>query len=196
MDIKELLGEAYKEGMSVEDINNVLADKTFVDPTTLPKSVAKDLFDKKVSELAKKSKEFEEYKQLHMSEEEKSKNLIDEANKIKSDYLKKSAKLDVEQILIQSGLKPNEYENVIDSLVTENSEESKARATALVELVSTHSKQVEENFKKELRGSLPSTGDEQGDNVTKDDFDKMTLTQKMKFREEYPEEYQNLNGGN
>lgn len=196
MDIKELLGEAYREGMSVADINNALADKTFVDPTTLPKSVTKDLFDKKVSELAKKSKEFEEYKQLHMSEEEKNKNLIDEANKIKSDYLKKSAKLDVEQILIQSGLKPNEYENVIDSLVTENSEESKARATALVELVSTHSKQVEENFKKELRGSLPNTGDEQGDNVTKDDFDKMTLTQKMKFREEYPEEYQNLNGGN
>lgn len=197
MDIKELLGDAYTDGMSIEDINNALADKNFVDPNTLPKSVAKDLFDKKVSELAKKSKEFEEYKKLHMSEDEKNKSLIDEANKIKSDYLKKSARLDVEQILIQNNLKPNEYENILESLVTEDAEESKARANALVELIGVHTKQVKEDFKKELRGSLPNQPrGTQGDNTTKDDFDKMTLTQKMEFKEKYPEEYQNLNGGN
>lgn len=197
MDIKELLGEAYKDGMTIEEINAVLAEKNLVDANTLPKSVSKDLFDKKVSELAKKSKELEEFKQLHMSEEEKNKLLIDEANCIKSDYLKKSAKLDVEQILIQNNLKPSEYESVLDSLVTEDAEESKSRANALVDLVNLHTQQVKEDFKKELRNSLPNqpTGN-QGDDATKNDFDKMTLTQKMEFKEKYPEEYENLNGGN
>lgn len=76
MDIKELLGEAYKDGMTIEEINAVLAEKNFVDANALPKSVSKDLFDKKVSELAKKSKELEEFKQLHMSEEEKTSCLL------------------------------------------------------------------------------------------------------------------------
>lgn len=123
--------------------------------------------------------------------------LIDEANCIKSDYLKKSAKLDVEQILIQNNLKPSEYENVLDSLVTEDAEESKSRANALVDLINLHTQQVKEDFKKELRNSLPNqpTGN-QGDDAIKNDFDKMTLTQKMEFKEKYPEEYQSLNGGN
>lgn len=197
MDIKELLGEAYKEGMSIEDINSALADKTFVDPTTLPKSVSKELFDKKVSELSKKTKEFDDFKKAHMSEEEKNKELLAEAERTKSEFLRKSAKLDVEQILIKNKLSPNEYEGVLDSLVTENADESKKRAEALVSLINMHSKQVKEDYKKELRGALPNQPrGEEGDDVTKESFEKMTLTQKMEFKEKYPEEYQNLNGGN
>lgn len=196
MDIKDLLGEAYTEGMSIEDINKALSEKTFVDPTTLPKSVAKELFDKKVSELSRKTKEFEDYKKQHMNEDEKNQALLSEAERVKSDYLKKSSRLDVEQILIQASIKPNEYEKVIDSLVTEDAEESKSRANALVELINLHSAQEKENFKKELRNSLPNQKDSQNDNFTKDDFEKMTLTQKMEFKEKHPDEYQTLNGGN
>ena len=52
-DIQSLLGEDYREGMTVEEINAVLANRQFVDPTTLPKSVEKTIFDKTASELAK-----------------------------------------------------------------------------------------------------------------------------------------------
>lgn len=56
MDLKELLGENFKEGMSIDEINAALADKTFVDPTTLPKSVAKETFDKTAHDLAEAKK--------------------------------------------------------------------------------------------------------------------------------------------
>ena len=60
MDIKTLLGDTYKEGMTIDEINAALADKNFVDPTTLPKSVTKDVFDKTASELAKVKKELKD----------------------------------------------------------------------------------------------------------------------------------------
>ena len=197
MDIKTLLGEAYMEGMSIDDINAALADKTFVDPATLPKSVSKELFDKKVSELSKKTKELDDLKKSNMSDEQKMQALIDEANLTKSTYLKKSARLDVEQVLIRGGLEAKDYENIIDTLVSEDAEESKNRASALVDLISAQKQQIEENFKKNLRDNLPKPPrGKEGDEVEKEDFDKMTLTEKMKFKEEYPEEYKQFSGGN
>ena len=188
MDIKTLLGEAYTEGMSIDDINAALADKTFVDPATLPKSVSKELFDKKVSELSKKTKELDDLKKSNMSDEQKMQALID---------LKKSARLDVEQVLIRGGLEAKDYENIIDTLVSEDAEESKNRASALVDLISAQKQQIEENFKKNLRDNLPKPPrGKEGDEVQKEDFDKMTLTEKMKFKEEYPEEYKQFSGGN
>jgi len=56
-DLKSLLGDQFKENMSIEEITAALADKTFVDPSTLPKSVTKDIFDKTASELAKAKKD-------------------------------------------------------------------------------------------------------------------------------------------
>lgn len=60
MDIKTLLGDAFKEGMSIEDINKALADKTFVDPSTLPESVSKELYNKASTEAANLRKQLKE----------------------------------------------------------------------------------------------------------------------------------------
>lgn len=60
MDLKELLGDAYKENMTLTDITAALKDKNLVDPSTLPESVAKSVFDKTASELAEVKKKFKE----------------------------------------------------------------------------------------------------------------------------------------
>ena len=70
-DIQSLLGDEYREGMTVEEINAVLANRQFVDPTTLPKSVEKSIFDKTASELAKVKKELGELKNSNLTGEEK-----------------------------------------------------------------------------------------------------------------------------
>ena len=56
-DLKTLLGDSYKDGMTIEEITAALADKTFVDPSTLPKSVDKGVFDKTASQLAEAKKQ-------------------------------------------------------------------------------------------------------------------------------------------
>jgi len=52
MELKELVGESYSENMTLEDVANALKEKTFVDPSTMPPTVSKSLFDKTASELA------------------------------------------------------------------------------------------------------------------------------------------------
>lgn len=60
MDLKELLGDAYKDGISVEEITAALKDKKFVDPSALPPSVPKGDFDKTASEVAALKKQLKE----------------------------------------------------------------------------------------------------------------------------------------
>lgn len=60
MNLKELLGENYKEGMSIDEINAALTDKTLVDPSTLPESVSKELYNKASTEAANLKKQLKE----------------------------------------------------------------------------------------------------------------------------------------
>ena len=50
--LKELLGDAYKEGMTIEEIEAALVDKDLVDRSTLGEVVSKKTFDKTAFELA------------------------------------------------------------------------------------------------------------------------------------------------
>jgi uncharacterized coiled-coil protein SlyX len=70
MDLKTLLGDDYKDGMTIEEINAALADKNFVDSSTLPKSVSKEVFDKTASELAAVKKKLRELQESSMTAEE------------------------------------------------------------------------------------------------------------------------------
>ena len=60
MELKELLGTNYREGMTVEDIAAALKDLNLVDPATLEPSVSKSTFDKTASELATLKKQAKE----------------------------------------------------------------------------------------------------------------------------------------
>lgn len=60
MDLKELLGDSFKEGMSIEEINAALAEKKLVDPSTLPESVSKELYNKASTEAANLRKQLKE----------------------------------------------------------------------------------------------------------------------------------------
>ena len=60
MDLKTLLGDAFKDNMTLADIETVLKDKNFVDPSTLPPSVPKGDFDKAASDLAAAKKQLKE----------------------------------------------------------------------------------------------------------------------------------------
>lgn len=52
MDLKTLLGEAYKDGMTMEEINAALKDKELIEKSVLAQYVPKDTADKYASEAA------------------------------------------------------------------------------------------------------------------------------------------------
>lgn len=78
MNLKEVLGESYKEGMTFDEVAAALEGMDLVDRTTATQGmIDKGLFDRKVSELNKKLKEkmtADEQAQLEREAADKAKN--------------------------------------------------------------------------------------------------------------------------
>lgn len=57
MELAEILGDSFKEGMTAEEITEALKGVNLVDPSKLPESVSKAEFDKVSSDLAAAKKQ-------------------------------------------------------------------------------------------------------------------------------------------
>ena len=150
MDIKTLLGDAYKDGMTIDEINAAIADKEFVDSTTLPKTVKKDVFDKTASDLAKANKRVKELEEATMSADEKTKAEMDKALALKESYAKELSKLRAKEIFVTAGLTETDYGEVLDFVVSEDEETAKTRATSLVKLITSQKESTKQAVKLEL----------------------------------------------
>ncbi len=196
MDLKTLLGDSYKDDITLEEINEYLRDKDFVDKTILPKSVDKAKFDKTASELAAANKRVKELETENMTGEQKLQAALEAAEQARVDFNKKSAKLEVEKILVASGLKEKDYNSIIDGIVKEDVEASKTLANQFVSILSTQRELIEKSLKAELLKQTPKPKNGSKDDLTIDEFKNMTLTDKARFKLEHPEEYKILAGGN
>ena len=196
MDIKTLLGDAYREGMTIDEINAALEDKNFVDPTTLPKSVPKEVFDKTASELAKVKKELKELQESNMTAEEKLKAELEKATNAQLAYAKELSKLRAKEIFISAGLTEADYSPILDAVVSEDEETTKARAKSIVDLIAAQKTATEKVLRAELLKGTPKPPAGKDGEMTKEDFDKLTLTEKAKLKLENPELYKMLIGGN
>lgn len=172
MDLKDLLGDAYKEGMTLEEINEALKGKKLVDPETLPKTVTKETFDKTASELAKYKKELRELKEKSMTDEEKIQAELDKATGLQSQFQKELAKIRAKEIFVEAGLKAEDYSLILDSVVTENEETTQTRAQSMVKLIAAQRKAVEDSVKAELLKNTPKpepgSGGITGDTLAKE----------------------------
>lgn len=155
MDIKELLGDLYKEGMTLEEVNAALADKTYVDPNTLPKSVNKDVFDRTASELAKANKELKELRESSLSADEKLKLELEKAAQSQITFAKEFAKLQAKEIFVNAGIKEEEYSSVLDMVVSEDAEVTKTRATSMVGLIAAQKAALDKTLRAELLKTTP-----------------------------------------
>ncbi len=194
--IAELLGDAYKKGMTIDEINTAIADLDFIDKNALPESVPKSQFDAKLTELGKVKRELAALKSQSKTDDQKLKDALEDAERAKSDYLKKTVRLSVEKVFVGAGLSEKDYKGFIDGIVTEDEDRSIALANKVVDMVTAQKTAVETAVRKELRGKLPDPPAGGDGTVSKEDFDKMSLTEKMKFKAENPEQYNQIYGGN
>lgn len=155
MNLKELLGDAYKEGMSFEEIEAALADKELVDPSTLPKSVSKDVFDKTASELSKVKKELKALKEASMTDAEKLQAELDKAKETQANYNKELSKLRAKEIFVTAGLTETDYASILDVVVSEDEETTKTRAKSMVDLIAAQKAATEKAIKAELLKGTP-----------------------------------------
>ncbi len=155
MGIKELLGDKYREGMSLSEVEELLSGMELVDKKTLPKTVEKSVFDKTASELAKLKKENKDIKQSSMTAEEQLKASLEEAEATKAEYAKKISTLKAEKIFVEAGLKEEEYAELTGIVVSEDVEETQKRATSFVNLILKQKEDTEAKVKADLTKSTP-----------------------------------------
>lgn len=197
-DIQTLLGDDYREGMTIEEINGILANKQFVDPTTLPKSVEKSVFDKTASELSKVKKELAELKATTMSDDEKVNAAIAKAESKEKEFTAKLNRLDVERLFVAEGLTEADYTELIDDIVSEDAEKTMKLANNVLSMVKSQKSAAEKALKAELlkKTPKPPAGDGDDKGITLADFRKMSPQERYQFSVNNPEEYKKLYGGN
>ena len=188
MDLKKLLGDKYKEGMTADEMITALAEvdepepeaQVEAEPKEGRKVVDKEVFDKTASELARLKKDLKNAENQNKSVEEQS------AQKIKE--LEASVtRLNAEKIL--SGL-DIDYTEFLDNVLDESSS-----AIDVVQSLATIVKSVKEaavkDAKKELINSSPKSEDSPKTETTKK-LSEMTVTEQMKLLAEQPDVYKRL----
>jgi len=193
MNLKELLGDAYREDMTLEEVEEALKDLNLVDPSTLPKSVSKEIFDKTASELARYKRELKELQEKSMTAEEKLKLELEKAAEAQAKYAKELSKLRATEIFVTAGLSEEDYTPLIDIVVSEDEEVTKVRAKSMVDVIASQKKAVEKTVKAELlKGTPKPEPGEPFKPMTLEDFRKMSLMDKQRFARENPELYQEI----
>ena len=196
-DIQTLLGEEYRDGMTVDEINAVLANRQFVDPTTLPKSVEKHIFDKTASELAKVKKELGELKNNNLTGEEKVNAAIAAADARANEYSVKLNRLEVEKLFMADGLAEADYADLIEDIVSEDAEKTMKLAKGLLSVVKSQKSAAEKEVRAELlkKTPKPPAGDSGNVGMTMEKFRKLSPKERLDYSVSNPEEYKKLYGG-
>ena len=190
MNIKDLLKDAYKEGMTVEEI------ETALEGIDLPTDGSAEI-DRLKAALSKSNSEAADYKkQLRdkMSAEE---------IKAKEDAEKWDALIKERDALLREKTVAGHKANYLslgydEKLATETAE---AMANGEIEKVFANQKKHLEAVEKKIRADvLKDTPKPEGgngsDTMTKEKFSKMSTAEQYKYSVEHPEEYKKLYGGN
>lgn len=113
-----------------------------------------------------------EYKKLQdadLTDAEKIQKALKDAADSKKDYEKKANKLDAEKILVAAGLTEEDYKDLIDVIVSDDAETTKAMATNLSNLIKNQKDSAVQKAKEELMDNTNTPGGGNGGGSGEDD---------------------------
>lgn len=190
MEIKDLLKDAYKEGMTIDEINEALKSIELPTDNSAEVEKLKTALSKSNSEAA----EFKRQLKEKMSTDElKAKEEAEEKEKLQKDYDELLRKVTVSEN--KAKLLALGYE---DALATETAE---AMVNGEIDKVFANQQKHLDSVEKKIRSEIlkdtpkPEGGSSQ-DTMTKDKLRGMTAQERYNYSVEHPEEYQKIYGGN
>lgn len=192
MNLKDLLGDAYKENMTIDEVNEALAN------ITTPKTVSKEQWDKTASELASSKKlvrelqeKLRELEESSMTAEEKLKAETERTQELQRALSQKLSALKAKEIFVTAGLSEKDYSPLLDVVVSDSEETTVNRAKAMIKVINAQKAATEAAVKAELMKNTPApaSGTVDDGKITREQFAKMTLIEKQKFAKENPELY-------
>jgi ribosomal protein L16 Arg81 hydroxylase len=190
MNIKDLLGNAYKEGMSVEEIETALKDIDLPTDNSAEIDRLKAALSKSNSEAADFKKQLRE---KMSADEVKAKEEAESREKLQNDYdalVRKVTLSENKAKLLSLGYDEALAGDTAEAMVDGN----------LDKVFANQKKHLEAVEKKIRADVLKDTPKPEGGNgseaITKEKFSKMSVAEQYKFSTEHPEEYKKLYGGN
>ena len=151
--VKELFPDATDEQISgILNINGTDiegAKKNNVDP-------------KELKRLQGIETEYNKLVDADLTDAEKIQKALQDADNAKIEFAKKSNRLDVEKILVGAGLTEDDYKDLIDGLVSEDAEKSKALATNLASMLGKQKEAAIQKTKEELMDGTQTPGGDGG----------------------------------
>lgn len=190
MKFKDLLKDAYKEGMTVEEIEAALADIEFPADQSAEVERLKNALSKSNSENAEWKKKHREA----LSEEEKkaqeTADLIAKLQEQNETLLRESNVSKHKAKFLAMG-----YEEALAG------DAANAMADGDMEKLFSYQQKHQEAFEKKIRadamkGTKKPVGDKESGAVTREQLSKMSIDERYKFYQENPEEYKQIYGGN
>lgn len=193
MNLKDILGEKYKEDLTVSEIESLLAEKEVVLKEELVAekeryNALKESLDKATSESATYKRQIRELEQASMTEEEKRQAEMKELQEQLASFKNENRKVRFEKRITELGIKDD---NILEPLLALPDDES---AEKLLNIISTQvNTSVEEAIKKTKVQNINDTPRPPAPNPSNDDeLKKMTLTEQMKLKQSDPERYKQL----
>lgn len=113
---------------------------------------------KELKRLQENDAAYQKLLEADLTDAEKIQKALKEADDAKIDYAKKANRLDVEKILLSSGLNEEDYSKLIDGIVSEDTEKSKSMATALADMLNKQKEATEQKVKEELMDKTKTPG--------------------------------------
>lgn len=190
MNIRDLLGDAYKDGMTIAEIETALAG------IELPTDNSAEI-DRLKTALSKSNSEAADYKK-QLREKMSAEELKAKEDAEKWDELIKERDALLREKTI-TGHKANYLALGYDEKLAEETAEAMVEGN-LAKVFANQKKHIESVEKKIRADVLKETPKPEGgngsDTMTKEKFLKMTTAEQYKYSVEHPEEYKKLYGGN
>lgn len=143
------------ENPTDEQISNYLNQ---INGETQKEKDKNDKLKEKADKYDETQKLLEEEQNKNLTETEKLQKALDEAKKAEQDYTKKSNRLEVEKILVGSGLTSEDYKDLIEGIVSDNLETSKTLATSLTTMLTKQKESAIQKTKEELMDGTRTPG--------------------------------------
>ncbi len=190
MNIKDLLKDAYKEGMSVEDIEKALEGIELPTDNSAEIERLKNALSKSNSEAADYKKQLRE----KMSDDErKTKEDAERMDELQSKY---------DALLKESNISKNKarllglgYDDALATEVAEAMEEGDTEKVFAAQ--KKHLDSVEKKIREDVLKDTPKpTGGNGKNTMTKEKLREMSAQERYEFSKAHPDEYKSIYGGN
>mgnify|MGYP006916131788 CR=1 FL=1 len=191
--------EDILKARGIEETNDLVDELTKeISLQTVPKDQFNKMSDRvKALENEKKDIEtkFNDFKVQNMTDEEKIKAELKKLESDKMAVARQLSEIAVEKVLSKNGIDSDtygeeEYKELVNNLISDTTDNSISKANNFVSILAKQKERVEKETTSNLLKNTPNPQVGDGDKkVTKEEFDKMTYSEMMKFMEEEPELY-------